>query len=213
MLFKPFFSLALKTSKDGENTASLGSFFHCVTFFILKKTLFISRQSPLFQCMHWNLTLPCGVVSLITYQAVQLAIYPDSQILFSCSSASQSLACIGASDYFFPDTGLYLQPWWISQGPDSPFFQPLALHEWQAWPLEYRIQSLVAVTEGVYSRFITQVLSKMCESTSIRQKNHEEEKEWRMLPMIHLFYGMLLQGSRRDKTLLHLSLTSLEEDL
>lgn len=154
-----------------------------------------------------------GVLSLITYQAVQLAIYPDSQILFSCSSASQSLACIGASGYFFPDTGLYLQPWWISQGPDSPFFQPLALHEWQTWPLEYRIQSLVAVTEGVYSRFITQVLSKMCESTSIRQKNHKEKKEWRMLPMIHLFFEMLLQGSQRDKTLLHLSLTSLEEDL
>lgn len=101
------YSLALKTSKDGENTVSLRSFSQRVTFFILEKICFISRHNlPCFSvCTE---ILPShGGVSLITYQAVELTVYPDSQVLFSCSSASQPLACIGASDYFSPDTGFY----------------------------------------------------------------------------------------------------------
>lgn len=105
--FKVLSSLALKTSRGGENTVSLGSFFQCVIFFILKKIFFISRHNLPRSNACTEILSSHGVVSLIPYQAVQLTVYPDSQVLFSCSWDSQSLACIGESDYFFSDTRLY----------------------------------------------------------------------------------------------------------
>lgn len=96
MSFKVLSSLALKTSKDGANTMSLGSFFQCVTFFILKKIFFIIIS---FASKKKKILSSHGVVSLTTHQAVQLTVYPDFQVLFSCSWASQFLTWIRVSNY------------------------------------------------------------------------------------------------------------------
>lgn len=44
-------SLLLKTSKDGECTVSLGSYFHCSTVFTVEKFPFIQSEPLLFEFM------------------------------------------------------------------------------------------------------------------------------------------------------------------